>query len=264
LEEKDMRQNGKTILACLLCGLGLVLLIAVNLPYQLVRNDAPIRNIVTSPESHASIRFSERTKRLESVNSGDVSIGFILVENTGNKVITDVAIKAGCRCSDVTLSQTDMNPGGSIRIDFSIDTRGKYEDFVEHFLFTYSEDEQSLFDVFYVTVPILAPGKLVAEPSSLLFNRARAGEQFSRVVGLRVKDLPEGESVDIVDLVFPDWMSANLGEKDAFWELTITGVLPDKSGRYVEFVQIKSSSQRYSEMIIPIIVEYATVPDSPE
>ena len=118
--------------------------------------------------------------------------------------------------------------------------------------------------MFHVTVPILAPGKLVANPPRLLFNRARGGEQFSKIVELRVKDLPEGETVDIVGFSTPDWIFMTFVRQDSFWELTLSGILPDKSGRYVGFVQIRSSSQRYSEMIIPIIVEYAVDSGSPK
>jgi len=67
----------------------------------------------------------------------------------------------------------------------------------------------------------------------------------------------DGESVEILDISAPDWMSANLVEKDTSWKLTLTGIFPNQSGRYVEFVQIKSSSERYSEMVIPVVVEYA-------
>jgi len=260
-----MKPKGKHVLICLVFGLGIVLLLVAAMPDRLTSDAVFVQQAAGNlSESHSSVRFSERAMRLEPVNSGEISSGFILVENRGNKIITDVAIRAGCRCSDVTLSQTDINPGDSIRIDFSIDTRGKFEDFVENFLLSYTEDEQSLFDVFHVTVPILAPGKLVANPPRLLFNRARGGEQFSKIVELRVKDLPEGETVDIVGFSTPDWIFMTFVRQDSFWELTLSGILPDKSGRYVGFVQIRSSSQRYSEMIIPIIVEYAVDSGSPK
>jgi hypothetical protein len=147
-----MKPTRKSIQVCLLCGLGFVLLLGAILPYQ-SRNAIPSQNGVTSTKNHSNIRFSEQRTRLEPVHSGEIASGFILVENTGGKIITDVAIKAGCWCSDVQLSKTEMNPGDSIRIDFSIDTKGKDEDFVDNFLFTYSKNEQNLYDVFQVTVP---------------------------------------------------------------------------------------------------------------
>jgi len=251
-----MKQKGKSILVCLICGLGFVLLLAAMFPSPPFRNATSTQDVATSPENRSSIRFSARMMRLEPVNSGETASGFVLVENTGRKVITEVAVRVGCRCTEVKLSDTSINPGDSIEIEFYIDTKGKYEDFVDNFLFTYSENEQNLYDVFHIAVPILAPGKLVAEPSSLQFNKAKVGESFSRNVKLRVKDLPEGESVDIVGISAPDWITVNPVQKGAFWELTMSGVLPDKSGRYVEFIQIKSTSKRYSEMVIPIIVEY--------
>ena len=247
---------------CMLSVLGLVLLFVAFAPYQSDSNSATMQSVVRPSKKHTSIRFSEKTVRLESVHSGEMSNGFIFVENIGNKEITDVAVKAGCTCSGIELSDTIILPGETIRIDFSIDTRGKYEDFADNFLVTYSEDEKNLFDMFYATVPILAPGKLVAEPASLQFHRAKVGESFSRVVELRVKDLPENETIDIVQFSTPDWISAHFIKKNAHWELALSGVFPNQSGRHVEFVRIKSNSERYSEMIIPVIVEFAVV--SPE
>jgi len=247
---------------CVLSVLGLVLLFVAFAPYPSESNTTMTQDIAVLPKQRSSIRFSEQTVHLESVDSGDTASGHVVVENIGSKTITDVAVKAGCTCSGIELSNTIILPGESIRIDFSIDTRGKYEDFTDNYLVTYSEDEKNLFDVFYATVPILAPGKLVAEPASLQFNRARVGESFSRVVELRAKDLPENETVEIVQFSTPDWISVNLEKKEAYWELTLTGDFPNQSGRYVEFVRIKSNSERYSEMIIPAIVEYAVV--SPE
>jgi len=165
-----MKPKVRAILGCAVCVFGAILLLVVVIPYPSADDAASTQGTAVSPANRTSIRFSEKTVRLVPVHSGEISSGFVLVENTGNNVISDVAIKAGCRCSDVKSSKTEMNPGETIRIDFSIDTRGKYEDSVEHFLFTYSENEENLFDVFYVTVPILAPGQLVAEPSSLQFN----------------------------------------------------------------------------------------------
>jgi hypothetical protein len=254
-----MKQMGKPILICLLCGIGFVLLLIAFVPYQSDGDAVSTQDAVPTPaKRQGSIRLSERAMRLKPVNSGETSSGFVIVENTGKKIITDIAIKVGCGCTDVKLSDTNINSGDSIRVDFSIDTKGKYEDFVERFIFTYSENGQNLYDVFDVTIPILAPGKLIAEPSSLQFYRAKVGESFSKNVELQVKDLPENESVDIVDVSTPDWMSASHIKKGTRWSLTLTGILPNQSGRYVEFIHVKSSSQRYSEMIIPIIVEYGT------
>ena len=257
-----MKPNGQFILVCLLCGLGVVLFLAAMLPSQPLRNAPLTQNGATSSENRSSIRFSERTMRLAPVHSGETASGFVLVENTGRKVIADVAVKVGCRCTDVTLSDTNIQSRNSIRVNFSIDTKGKYADFTDNFLFTYFESGQNLYGVFHVTVPILAPGKLIAEPSSLQFNKARGGESFSRNIELRLKDLPENESVDIVDISTPDWMSINHEKQGTLWKLTLTGVLPVQSGRYVEFVQIKSTSERYSEMVIPVIVEYVADADT--
>ena len=257
-----MTSKTKILFGCLISVLGLALLLVAFMPYQLDGKVTSVQDIAVSPKQRSSIRFSEQTVRLDSVNSGDTASGHVVVENIGSKTITNVAVKAGCTCSGIELSNTIILPGETIRIDFSIDTRGKYEDFTDNYLVTYSEDEKNLFDVFYATVPILAPGKLMANPASLQFNRAKVGESFSRVVELRAKDLPENETVEIVQFSTPDWISVNLEKKEAYWKLTLTGDFPNQSGRYVEFVRIKSNSDRYSEMLIPVIVEYATV--SPE
>ena len=151
-----MKPTAKTFLGILICMLGVVSLIAVIVPYQAGGDAGSIQEVITHSKEQSSIRFSERTVRLEPVHSGETTSGFILVENTGGKVITDVAIRAGCSCSDVHLSKTDMDYRDSIRVDFSIDTEGKYVDSVEKFLITYSENEQSFYDVFYVIVPIIA------------------------------------------------------------------------------------------------------------
>ena len=255
-----MTLNIKTLFGCVLCIFGFVLLFITFALYQPESDTTTTQDIITFPKQRSNIRFREQTSRFDPVNSGETASGFVIVENIGNKTITDVAVRAGCTCSDIKLSETIINPGKYVRIDFSIDTRGKYVDFTDHFIVTYSEDGKNLFDVFYATVPILTPGKLAAEPASLLFNNARVGDSFSRVVKLQVKNLPENESVDIIDIFCPDWISVNLLRQDAYWELTLQGVFPNQSGRYAEFVRIKSNSERYSEMTIPIIVEYATVP----
>ena len=251
--------RAKTLWGILIGMLGVVALLVAVVPDKRDGNITATQDVVTFPASHSSIRFSERTVRLAPVHSGESSSGFVLVENAGSKVITEVAIRAGCWCSDVTLSEIFINPGESIKIYFSIDTRGKYEDFTDNFIVTYSEEGKDLFDVFYATVPILAPGKLVAEPASLQFSRVQAGATFTGNIALRIKDLPENESVDIVDISVPDWISVSLVKQDARWELVLTGVFPNQLGRYVEFVQVKSNSQLYSEMVIPIIVEYGVV-----
>ena len=253
--------KAQTLLGYLICVCGLVaLLLVVVTPYMSVRNKdadhAPAKHL----ENRSSIRFSEKTIRLASAHSGEIASGSVLVKNVGNAVITSAAVKASCTCSDVKLSDTTIKPGTSIKIDFSIDTRGKYGDFAEHLLFTYSENGRDMFDTFSVTVPILAPGKIVAEPSSLQFNKAKVGEVFSRNITLRAKDLPESETVEIIDIAVPDWIAVNLAKQDAGWLLTLSGVFPKQSGRYVEFVRIKSNSERYSEMIIPVIIEYAAIP----
>gem|GEM_PF-6777929 len=249
----------KKLLGYSICAFGSALLLVAVTSHLWVRNDVADHQSAKHSENRLNIRFSEQTVRLEPVNSGDTSSGTIFVENTGNKIITNVTVKAGCWCSDVNLSATAISPGETIRIDFFIDTKGKYEDFTDNFIVTYSEDTKNLFDVFYATVPILASGKLIAEPASLQFSRARADESFIGNITLRVKDLPDNETVDIIDLSVPDWMTADLMRKDTHWELALTGEFPNQSGRYVEFVRIQSSSERYSEMVVPVIVEYATV-----
>jgi hypothetical protein len=253
-----MGQKTKLIHFFLAVTFGIVSLFLAFAPYTLIEvMDANSDSMTT--ELRSNIRFSEKKVQLEPVHPGETSSGFIFVENTGNKIISNVAIMASCICSNLELSDMTINPSESIKIEFSIDTSGKYGDFDEHFLFTYSENSQNLFDVFYVTVPILAPGKIVAAPSSLQFFNAKVGELFSRDIVLQVKDMPENETVDIVDVVAPDWIFIDFAEKDAGWQLTLSGTYPNQSGRYVEFIRILSSSKRYSETIIPFIIEYALV-----
>jgi len=187
-----MTPKTRTFFGYLICVLGLTLLLFTISSYTFQHGDAFDQQSAEHSANSSGIRFSEKRIQLAAVHSGEAASGSVLVENTGSNIITDVGIKVGCACSDVNLSDTTIQPGASIKIEFSIDTRGKYGDFAENFLFTYSEEGQNLFDVFYVTVPILAPGKLVAEPSSLLFNKATVGETFSRVIELRAKDLPDG------------------------------------------------------------------------
>lgn len=254
-----MTPKMRTLLGYLISVLGLTaLLFAAVISQLLDRRDDSHFLPRKQPIDRSSIRFSEQRICLEPVCSGVTANGSVLAENIGNKIITNVAIRAGCICTGATLSATVMKPGESIEIKFAIDTKGKYEDFNERILFTYSEGGQNLFDVFSVSIPILTPGKLVAEPSSLQFNKARVGESFSKNIKLSLKDLPENESIKIIDVTLPDWLSADIIKQNADWNLALSGTFPNQSGRFVEFVQIKTNSTEHSEMIIPIIVEYAT------
>jgi len=257
-----VKQMRKFAPVCLICGLGLVLMFVAFAPYHFTREAVVVQQAEHHSGKRSSVRFNEGEIRLKPVYAGEISHGFVLIENVGSKVVQEVTVLPDCSCSELKLSNTTINPGETIRADFSIDTKGREEDFVTHFIFKYSENDQNLFDTFYVTVPVLTSGRLFAKPSSLIFYRANVDEHFSRDIELKVKDLPENESVDIVDISSPDWISVSLAKQGVSWELTLSGAFPVQSERYVEFVQIKSTSERYPEIVIPIIVEYATDADT--
>jgi hypothetical protein len=254
-----MKSSRRLFLSRLIWTFSFVLILVAVVPYQSIPKAIFIQQ-AKLPKNHSNIRFSKSTQRLGPVRGGEDAHGYILVENTGNKIIKEVEVLSNCQCSDIRLSKTTINPGEFVRVDFTINTKGRDGDFVLCFVVKYFEEDQGLFDVFYVTVPVLAPGKLIAEPPSLLFNRAKAGETFSRDIELSVRDLPENKSVDILDISAPNWISASLIKKDTDWKLTLSGAFPNQSGRFVEFIQIKLSSEQYSEMVIPVIVEYAAIP----
>ena len=141
-------------MGCLVSLAGLALLLVAITPYSLPRSTNSIQDVETLPESYSSIRFSEKATRQKPVYAGEISHGSVAVENVGNKVIADVAVMSNCWCSEINLSKTTIGPGESTQVDFSIDTKGRDGDFLNTFVLRYSEDSQSRYGVFYVTVPV--------------------------------------------------------------------------------------------------------------
>ena len=157
-----MKQKRKTFIGCVVGAFGLVLMSVATISYWSASywsapSVAPVQHAMVLPDTDSNIRFSERAVRLPPVNVGMPSHGFISAENTGDKVVENTVAMSNCSCSAITLSNTMISPGESIQIDFTIETRGRNADFVIVFVFRYSEDGQSRFDTFYVTVPVILP-----------------------------------------------------------------------------------------------------------
>ena len=137
---------------------GLILVLVAIIPYWWVHNTDNIRDVaIMLSEAESNLRFSERTVHQNPVQVGETSHGSVSVENIGNKVIEEMAVMSSCSCSEIYLPKTTLNPGESIQINFSIDTKGRGGDVVNTFVVRYSEDGHNRFDVFYVTVPVVLP-----------------------------------------------------------------------------------------------------------
>jgi hypothetical protein len=135
--------------------IGVVSIFLAVIPYDFnvrSKNEFPIMNLV-SPKK--GICLSEKHVRLTAVCAGETAQGSIKIKNEGKFSISDITILSGCRCSSSNLSSTTINPGESIDIDFSVNTNGKTGDFTNTFIIRYIENGEKMFEVFYVTVPIL-------------------------------------------------------------------------------------------------------------
>jgi hypothetical protein len=157
---RTMKKNQKNVvLGIPLSILGIIIVFIAVFPYQPKEEEGVILTSFNETKKHSNIRFNEKTTQFKPVYTGEATRGSLTVENIGNNIINDIVVKSNCRCSEINLSRYILYPGESVDISLVIDTKGKEKSFVNRFILKYTEREQSRFEIFYVSVPILVHSK---------------------------------------------------------------------------------------------------------
>lgn len=140
----------------LIFAVGFASIFLAIIPYDFNTKNKGEFSAINSIPHKTGVCLSEKHIRLSSVCAGEIARGTIKIKNEGKNSISNITILSGCSCSSSNLPKSSINPGESIDVDFSVNTNGKTGDFTNTFVIRYIENGEKMFDVFYVTTPVLS------------------------------------------------------------------------------------------------------------